>query len=84
MTSGGRVTAVIDPACYYGDREVDLAMAHLFGHLDDRFYGRYGALGPGFETRRAVYSLWPALVHFRLFGSSYRAMVEGFLTEAGH
>ncbi|MGV0909999.1 fructosamine kinase family protein [Martelella sp. FOR1707] len=84
MTSGGRVTALIDPACYYGDREVDLAMAHLFGHLDDRFYTRYGALDPGFETRRAVYSLWPALVHFRLFGSGYRTMVEGFLTEAGH
>ncbi|MGV0819239.1 fructosamine kinase family protein [Martelella sp. AMO21009] len=84
MTSGGRVTALIDPACYYGDREVDLAMAHLFGHLDDRFYARYGALDPGLETRRAVYSLWPALVHFRLFGSGYRAMVEGFLTEAGH
>lgn len=84
MTAGGRVTALIDPACYYGDREVDLAMAALFGHLDERFYSRYGALDPGFETRRAVYSLWPALVHFRLFGSGYRAMVEGFLTEAGH
>ncbi|WP_180901375.1 fructosamine kinase family protein [Martelella soudanensis] len=84
MASGRRVTALIDPACYYGDREVDLAMAELFGHLDGRFYAHYGALDPGFEERRAVYSLWPALVHLRLFGSGYRSMAEGFLTQAGH
>ena len=46
--------------------------------------GKYLERNYDFETRRAVYSLWPALVHFRLFGSGYRAMIEGFLTEAGH
>ncbi|WP_174800570.1 fructosamine kinase family protein [Martelella limonii] len=84
MCAGGRVTALIDPACYFGHGEVDLAMAELFGHLDARFFDNYPAPEPGFETRMAVYSLWPALVHLRLFGAGYAAMVDGFLTKTGH
>lgn len=84
MTEGSRVTALIDPACYYGHGEVDLAMAALFGELDSRFFENYPTPEPGFEERRAVYSLWPALVHMRLFGSGYRPMAERFLTMTGH
>ncbi|MEZ5736364.1 MAG: fructosamine kinase family protein [Novosphingobium sp.] len=32
MASGGEVTGLIDPACYYGHREVGLAMLGLFDH----------------------------------------------------
>ena len=73
---------LIDPACYYGDAEVDLAMLHLFGGPGPGFSEGYGALDPGWERRRAVYSLFPALVHLRLFGAGYRGMVERFLADA--
>lgn len=74
---------LIDPACYFGDGEVDLAMLHLFGGPGPGFQASYGALAPGWEDRRAVYSLFPALVHLRLFGAGYRPMVERFLAIAG-
>lgn len=78
---GGRFH-LIDPACYHGDAEVDLAMLHLFGRPGPGFTQAYGPLAPGWELRRAVYSLFPALVHVRLFGAGYHAMAEGFLTAA--
>lgn len=68
--------ALIDPACYYGDAEVDLAMLTLFGSPPPAFLETYGPLFDGWELRRAIYQLWPALVHLRLFGSGYRPMVE--------
>lgn len=74
-----RVSGLIDPACYYGDGEVDLAMLHLFGSTGPAFDIAYGALAPGWEERRMIYTLWPALVHLRLFGSGYRSLVEGLL-----
>jgi len=74
---------LIDPACYYGDGEVDLAMLHLFGGPGPGFTEAYGPLAPGWQTRRAVYSLFPALVHVRLFGAGYHAMADRFLAAAG-
>ena len=62
--SGGR-GYLIDPACYYGHAEVDLAMLTLFGQPSSAFWEGYGALEPGHEGRRAIYQLWPALVHLR-------------------
>jgi fructosamine-3-kinase len=73
----------IDPACYYGDAEVDLAMLNLFGSPGAGFAEAYGPLEPGWEERRAVYTLWPALVHLRLFGTSYRGMVDRLLKQLG-
>ncbi|TPW33568.1 fructosamine kinase family protein [Martelella alba] len=84
MSIGDRITALIDPASYYGDGEVDLAMLSLFGRLDRAFFDNYRPLEPGFAERQPVYSLWPALVHLRLFGEGYRSMVEGFLYAIGH
>ena len=74
---------VVDPACYHGHCEVDLAMLTLFGEPDDAFWRCYGALEPGAEERRPIYQLWPALVHLRLFGESYRPMVSGLLDDIG-
>lgn len=74
---------LIDPACCFGHGEVDLAMLHLFGGPGPGFNEAYGRLEPGWEQRLAIYSLFPALVHLRLFGAGYRAMVERFLDEAG-
>ncbi|KIC12332.1 aminoglycoside phosphotransferase [Leisingera sp. ANG-M1] len=74
---------LIDPACYFGHAEVDLAMLHLFGTPPADFYAGYGALAPGHEMRRCIYQLWPALVHLRLFGAGYRGMVEARLSALG-
>ncbi len=82
ITSQGKAW-LIDPACYYGHGEVDLAMLTLFADIPQAFWQAYGYLAPGWETRRAVYQLWPALVHLVLFGGEYRTMVEELLSRLG-
>lgn len=76
LVDSGRLAALIDPACYFGDGEVDLAMLTLFDSPGSAFWNAYGAPRPGWEERRAVYQLWPALVHLRLFGDGYLPMVS--------
>ena len=83
LVRDGRLAALIDPACYHGDGEVDLAMICLFGRPDDAFWEAYGALEPGWEERRAIYQLFPALVHLRLFGASYSPLVDRLLSAIG-
>ena len=83
LAAGNEVTALIDPACYYGHGEVDIAMLNLFDGPSPAFYNAYGALEPGWKERLIIYQLWPALVHVRLFGSGYRPMVERLLSHAG-
>lgn len=83
LADEGRLSGLIDPACYYGDAEVDLAMLHLFGVPGPEFQAGYGPLPPGWQARRAVYQLWPALVHVHLFGAGYHAMVAGLLDRIG-
>lgn len=66
--------ALVDPACYHGHREVDLAMAALFGGFGrdfDEAYQSVWPLAPGHEVRRAIYQLYYLLVHVNLFGRSY-------------
>ena len=71
---GGPV--LIDPAVYVGHREVDLAMADLFGGFSGAFREAYEdawPLQPGYLGRRPAYQLYPLLVHARLFGGGYAA-----------
>lgn len=78
---GGNVAAlpdgtpvVFDPACYYGDRETDLAFTEMFGGFSGDFYAAYQEtwpLQPGFGERKALYNLYHELNHFNLFGGSY-------------
>jgi protein-ribulosamine 3-kinase len=75
--------ALIDPAVYYGNREVDLAFSKLFGGFDAQFYEAYDAvypLEPGFEERVSVYNLYPLLVHLLLFGKAYLPAIEKGIT----
>lgn len=83
LVAGGKLAALIDPACYFGHAEVDLAMLSLFETPPDSFWEAYGALAPGWEERRILYQLFPALVHLRLFGASYGGMVDRLLTRLG-
>lgn len=83
LVKDGRLAALIDPACYYGDAEVDLAMLTLFDAPPDSFQDAYGALPPGWRERRPLYQLFPALLHLRLFGPSYAPMVDRLLGAVG-
>lgn len=65
---------ILDPAVYFGDREVDLAMSRLFGSFPADFYQAYNAafpLEPGYLQRQTLYNLYHILNHFNLFGGGY-------------
>jgi len=77
---------IFDPAVYYGDREVDIAMSTLFGTFSSSFYSAYNEawpLPPGYEQRRIIYNLYHILNHYILFGGSYlneaNAMIAAIL-----
>jgi fructosamine-3-kinase len=73
---------VFDPACYYGDREVDLAMTRLFGGFGAAFYAAYQATWPldqAAGTRRTLYNLYHVLNHAQLFGGGYSAQAIGMM-----
>jgi protein-ribulosamine 3-kinase len=79
---------IFAPACYYGDRETDIAMSELFGGFADAFYAAYRSAWPldaGYETRKTLYNLYHVLNHFNLFGAGYlgqaRRMIEKLLAE---
>lgn len=75
---------LIDPAVYFGNREVDLAMTHLFGGFTDTFYKSYQDAFPlesGFQDRFDVYNLYPLLVHVNLFGQGYLSQVLSLLNK---
>ncbi|KAI96164.1 aminoglycoside phosphotransferase [Rhodomicrobium udaipurense JA643] len=83
LVSRSGAVSFIDPACYYGHGEVDIAMLNMFDTPPPAFYDAYGTLEPGFDERQPIYRLWPALVHLRLFDSGYRGLVERLLSDAG-
>jgi len=79
------VGALFDPASYRGDREVDLAMARLFGGVPQAFFDGYGQEWPlprGHEQRVSLYNLYHLLNHANLFaGGGYRRQAQTTVTE---
>jgi fructosamine-3-kinase len=74
LTAHGHTGAIFDPAVYRGDREVDLAMARLFGGYPEAFFAGYQAewpLEPGHGERVTLYNLYHLLNHANLFGGGY-------------
>jgi fructosamine-3-kinase len=70
---------ILDPAVYYGNREIELAFTQLFGGYDQAFYHSYfeqWPVEPEFQDRAEIYNLYPLLVHVNLFGSSYLSGVD--------
>jgi fructosamine-3-kinase len=70
----GQESYIFDPASYYGDREVDIAMTELFGRLPFEFYQGYQAVYPlstSYEQRKLVYNFYHILNHANLFGGIY-------------
>ncbi|WP_404787762.1 fructosamine kinase family protein [Altericista sp. CCNU0014] len=75
---------IFDPAVYWGDREVDLAMTELFGGFPYGFYEGYREvwpLEPGYAERKVVYNLYHILNHFNLFGGGYRLQAEQMIQQ---
>jgi len=74
---------LIDPAVYYGNREMDLAMTILFGGFDQQFYDSYNENFPlekGWPSRAKYHQLYPLLVHLNLFGASYLKDINAIIS----
>ncbi|MFY8149526.1 MAG: fructosamine kinase family protein [Prochlorococcaceae cyanobacterium] len=81
LLSDGR-GAIFDPAVHRADREVDLAMARLFGGFPPAFFAGYGEdwpLAPGHRGRADLYNLYHLLNHANLFGGGYRQQAQASL-----
>lgn len=79
------VPALIDPAVYYGPREMELAYIELFGGFPPGFVEAYRdawPLSPTYERRRSLHQLYPLLVHLNCFGEKYGPWVERACHEA--
>ena len=69
---------LIDPAIYYGDTLVDIAMSQLFGGFGQHFYEQYFSIHkPKKKDAEKIdlYQLYFLLVHLNLFGISYKESV---------
>jgi len=74
---------IIDPAVYFGHREMDLAMSQLFGGFSSEFYTSYNKYFPlekGWQKRMDYCNLYPLLVHVNLFGGGYAASVSSIIS----
>lgn len=72
MTKRG--PALIDPACYYADREMEMGIMTMFGGFSERFWAAYHEvypLEPDWRYRNRLYQLYHILNHYFLFGGSY-------------
>ena len=82
MTTVHGQPCLIDPAIYFGSREMDIAMTQLFGGFDNSFLEHYDnvfPLEPGYKERLDLYNLYPLLVHVNLFGGAYAGQVASTL-----
>ena len=73
---------MIDPAVYYGHREMDLAMMSLFDGFPSQVfisYNQHFPLESDWQERLEIHNLYPLLVHTNLFGRSYAVQVESIL-----
>jgi fructosamine-3-kinase len=78
FTNAG-IPVIFDPATYWGDREVDVAMTELFGGFPAAFYQGYESvypLAPGYARRKQLYNLYHILNHYNLFGGSYQSQAN--------
>jgi fructosamine-3-kinase len=74
---------LIDPAIYFGDREVELAFILMFNTFGDAFFNAYSEVHPlsddFYETKVPLYQIYPLLVHVALYGSTYVRQLENIL-----
>ncbi len=72
---------IFDPASWWADNEVDIAMTKLFGGFRKEFYEEYHKIFPiknGFEKRIIIYNFYHILNHANMFGGGYLKQVEDY------
>ena len=72
---------IYDPASWWADNEVDIAMTKLFGGFKKEFYEEYYKVIPikkGFEDRIIIYNFYHILNHANIFGGSYFNQVKNY------
>ena len=68
--------ALIDPASYYADREMEMGIMTMFGGFSQQFYSVYNEVNPlpvEWRERNRLYQLYHVLNHYYLFGGGYRS-----------
>jgi len=73
---------IFDPASWWADNEVDIAMTKLFGGFRKEFYEEYHKIFPikkGFEKRIIIYNFYHILNHANIFGGGYLNQVKNYV-----
>ena len=73
---------IFDPASWWADIEVDIAMRNLFGGFGKVFFVEYHRIFPiknGFEKRIIIYNFYHILNHANMFGGGYLNQVEDYV-----
>ena len=73
---------IFDPASWWADNEVDIAMTKLFGGFRKEFYEEYHKIFPvknGFEKRIIIYNFYHILNHANMFGGGYLKQVQDYV-----
>ena len=73
---------IFDPASWWADNEVDIAMTKLFGGFEKEFYEEYHKIFPikkGFENRIIIYNFYHILNHANMFGGSYFYQAKDYI-----
>ena len=81
IKKGGK-GVIFDPASWWADNEVDIAMTKLFGGFSKEFYEEYHKVLPlkqGFEKRVIIYNFYHILNHANMFGGSYLNQVKNYV-----
>jgi fructosamine-3-kinase len=82
----GGTSWLIDPACFGGHREFDLAMMRLFGGFGPEVFASYAEVAPladGWQDRIPFHHLAPLAVHAVKFGGAYLAELARALRAVG-
>jgi len=77
---------LVDPACFGGHREFDLAMMRLFGGFGEAAFRSYDEVYPladGWEPRIPLHQLAPLAVHAIKFGGGYLVGLDRALRAVG-
>ena len=73
---------IFDPASWWADNEVDIAMTKLFGGFGKEFYDEYHKIFPikkGFDKRIIIYNFYHILNHANMFEGSYLYQVKDYV-----
>jgi fructosamine-3-kinase len=86
IIDGEGTSWLIDPACFGGHREFDLAMMRLFGGFGPEVFASYAEVAPmaaGWQDRIPLHQIAPLAVHAVKFGGGYIRGLAGALSRIG-